>query len=291
MQLELRSIARRVRDHRVVGPAVRYPFERLKALGVRIPPRIYQHLIFRGPFTVECPGGAAFRMMSHGHVVENSVYWEGVFGHEPDSTSEWVNLARRASVVLDVGANTGLYSLLAAAVSPRASVHAFEPLPRIAELLRQNAALNPSLRIEVHAAAAGAKSGTAEIYDPGGDNCYSASLNPDFLGPSRKQACYPVPVIAIDDFMRERGLERLDLVKIDVEGFEDAVLEGMSAAIERFRPAILMEFLPSQSEALTGRVRSLVERGYGFYHLEAGRRVRTSEVRSPDRDRNVLLLA
>ena len=51
-----------------------------------------------------------------------------------------------------------------------------------------------------------------------------------------------IPMITLDSYVQERCLDRIDFVKMDVEGFEPAVLEGAASLMERFRPPILMEF-------------------------------------------------
>src|SRR6185437_2969670 len=96
----------------------------------------------------------AFMMISHGHLIENSLYWNGIHGcdHEAECMVPWLHLARSARGVLDIGANTGFYALAAACVAPEAEVHAFEPVARIAGMLRLNCEANPGLRITVHEA-------------------------------------------------------------------------------------------------------------------------------------------
>lgn len=285
--MQLRETARWLRDQTIVGDAFRTPWRALRGLGVRLPRRVYQHLGSRGVFDVEIPQGGRFRWKSDGHVIENCVYWDGIYAYEGESIGPWLALARDAKVVLDIGANTGLFALSAAAAAQRVKVYAFEPVPRIAATLRSNAQLNPNLTITIVEKAVGATTGTAMIHDPGGANCYSASLNSEFLAADKQT--YPVEVVRIDDFVKEQGLARVDLIKLDVEGFEDAALDGMQATLREFQPALMLEVLKKASDRLLEHVRNLVQQGYGYYLLDETGLKRSDPIERPRDTRNVLL--
>src|SRR5690606_28671555 len=97
-------------------------------------------------------------------------------GWEQKSLKLWSALARNASVILDIGANTGVYSFLAAAVNPNAKVIAFEPVHRTAEIFRKNLKLNGS-EVVLHQVAVSNISAKAMFYDVDSESQYSASLN------------------------------------------------------------------------------------------------------------------
>jgi FkbM family methyltransferase len=267
---------RALRGHRLLNPVISAPFVALRDSGVPLPRQLTKHLAFTGLMDVTVPGGEPFRMATHGWSVENEVFWHGVAGHEPEAVPLWLAWALRSSVVLDIGANTGLYSLLASSVqrnqlgfsmtaSPCShSVHAFEPIPRVGDLLQKNVSLNPGCGITVHRCAVGAKSGVATIHDPGGANCYSASLNSEFLDVAKTS--YEVPVVSVDDWVVRTEVDSLDLVKIDVEGFEAAVLNGMVESIKRFRPVIMLEFLSHTDTSLVKAIMSLLAQDYLLLH-------------------------
>lgn len=245
--------------------ALRAPFMALRASGVALPFRLYQHLPYRGVFEMRLPRAASFRLRAHGHVIENCLFWGGLDGYEPETFLLWTHLSRGARVVLDIGANTGVFSLLAAAHAPGAYVHAFEPVPRIADLLRGNVALNSALRISVHQVAIGESSGTADLFDPGGDNCYSASLSSSFL-PGRKTV-QSVRVATVDEFVNDAEVRDIDLMKIDVEGYEAEALAGAMGTISKYRPAIIIEILPSASERLLGTLEELRAASYDLFWI------------------------
>ena len=147
-----------------------------------------------------------------------------------------------APVVLDVGANIGVATMaMATALHGPARFLAVEPSPRNLAHLRHNLAANGfEPRVEVIAAAAGAEPGSLSFHESefgAGSHLVSGHHLAGDAMPAVQ-----VPVETLDRIVSARGLERLDLVKIDVEGFEPDVLAGGAGAIERFRPAIYMEF-------------------------------------------------
>ncbi len=159
-------------------------------------------------------------------------------------------LVRRAcGYVLDVGANTGLFSLLAAAANPDIKVCAFEPLGTVRCLLEENVALNPVLspRIHVFPLALSNVSGSHEFYETINDQglvTTSSSLEADHaesVGDEyRKQI---VTTQTLDRWAEEQGVNGIALVKIDVEVHEYAVLQGALQTIKTERPYITIEVL------------------------------------------------
>lgn len=148
---------------------------------------------------------------------------------------------KRAPVVFDVGANEGNWLTSVLRIAPDARLHAFEPQPALAEKIRVRAR-----GVEVTNAAIGEHPGTLTLYDyadhPGSSH---ASLLPGVIdgvhgGTPRSTA---VPVIRLDDYCQEHSIEAIDLLKIDVEGFELAVLRGAHRLLQAGKvAAIQFEF-------------------------------------------------
>ena len=124
---------------------------------------------------------------------------------------------RPGDVVIDVGANIGLYSLLAATRAPGGKVIALEPHPVAAGRLRDNVALNDLHNIDVRAAAAGAEGGVARL---------TANLDTTnhIVADGAEMDSISVPVVTLDEVAAQG--EPVALVKLDAEGFESAVLAG-----------------------------------------------------------------
>ncbi len=242
----------------------------LRAVGAFTSRDAYVHVPFRGTFTVDCGQGRSFRMTSRGHKIENGLYWDGLRAHEPESMRFWMDRAANAGVVLDVGANSGLFALAAAAAGA-GEVHAFEPLPRVHAILAENFAGNPQLPLHAWPVAVGAVDGVADLFDPGGEAPSSASLSPEFAAehfdavPVRQ-----VDVVSIDSFCSQHGIDRVDLIKIDVEGYEVNALRGMRRIVAASSPAILMEVLPGQEAQLREAVERLWPGKFAWSAVDEG---------------------
>ncbi|HET7663225.1 MAG TPA: FkbM family methyltransferase [Rhodanobacteraceae bacterium] len=213
----------------------------LRWLRFPVPETIYQHLYFRGPFTVKVDATKSFAMVARESAVENSLYWRGVCGHESESMRVWLELASRARCVYDIGANTGEYALVAKCVSRGGIVVAFEPVATICDMLRTNVALN-QFDIRAVNAAVSLKPGKLPLFDPGGHDglSYSASLEADFLPGDKARVM--VDVVSVDSFSNANGLQP-DLVKIDVEGHEAGVVMGAEKTLRSARPVCIVEWL------------------------------------------------
>jgi len=152
-------------------------------------------------------------------------------------------------VSLDVGANVGLEALALSVLTPRGRVHAFEPVPRTVEHLRQNIARNARGNVEIHPVAVGARTAELEFFDntefAAGSHVLdrSEALLRGHLSADRPaEAFIRVHCTTLDEFVSASALSRLDLVKIDAEGYDLDVLAGAVAVLERFRPCVIMEF-------------------------------------------------
>jgi len=144
-------------------------------------------------------------------------------------------------VVLDIGANAGGYAKHIRQVAPDATIYAFEPHPRTFAALQKQAALS---RFEPIQAAMSDSAGEMTIYDfAGADGSTQASLDPAVIqlhggGPVVGHA---VQCTTLDAFVAARGIERIDLLKIDTEGFDLAVLRGATEVLRR-RTAKVIQF-------------------------------------------------
>lgn len=167
--------------------------------------------------------------------------------------------------MLDVGANTGLFALLAAAANPTVKVCAFEPLESVSNLLRANLALNQRLasRINVYQIGLSNAAGTFDFYETINDIglvTTSSSLeieHAQHVGTYRKQV---ITTETMDGWAARLTAGRISIIKIDVEGHEYAVIEGARDTIARNRPFITIEVL---GESRVDRINELLfEKNY-----------------------------
>lgn len=167
--------------------------------------------------------------------------------HEPALTS-WIARHLATSppgIVVDVGANLGWHAVHAAKHAAVETVVAFEPDAFNAWLLDQNLSLNNIDNVAVCAHALGARSGLAELHRYKASNLGRHSLIANYgLGAKL------VPVCALDSALDNLGLgnRRILVLKIDVEGYEPAVIEGAHRALER-TDVVILEYSPHLSRA------------------------------------------
>ena len=98
--------------------------------------------------------------------IASSLFWHGLDGFEPETIRPFFGLAAASRTVLDIGANSGVYSLVAALANPDATVVAFEPVTLIADFLRRNVELNRLENVRVEQVALGDSEGEIEFYVP-----------------------------------------------------------------------------------------------------------------------------
>lgn len=228
---------------------------------------VVKHLHRVGTIKARLPNGRILRLWSRGDDwVSNRVYWRGWDGYEPESVRLFYRLAEHARVTLDVGAYVGFYTLLAAHANPEGRVFAFEPMPGIQARLRRHVELNRLGNAECVAAAVGDVDGTAEFFHVPADLPTSSSLSFEFMGSHGGLVSFKTPVLKLDTFVRDRNLDRVDLLKIDTESTEPQVLRGMAETLRRDRPTMLCEVLKGRgSEDELERI--LRPLGYQFYLL------------------------
>jgi FkbM family methyltransferase len=233
-------------------------------------------LPYHGEWTVNCYNCAPFVMTSaNDDLVVSSIIWTDTF--EPTSMSVWLRLASAPGVVLDIGGYTGVYALVAASRNRENAIFCFEPLACNHRRIAANFALNDLPRLTLVPVAVGESDGevTLNVFADGDFLTSGSSLVNE--GKQASKRCDMVQCVAVDSFVKERGLSRISLVKIDVEGAELNVLHGMQGVIERDHPDILIEVLSDKVGA------SLTEflggHGYRFFEIHEG----TDAVRPVDR--------
>lgn len=225
---------------------------------------------------------------------DRHVSWGAITGtFEPDETVFIRGLLRPGSVVCDIGANLGYYTMLAASlVGETGHVFSFEPLPFLFESLQRSISRNAfEKRVSAFNVALAERTGQAVLqYSPHGDNWGGACLVFDDVAPGHAAA-----TVAIERLSELVNVDRLDFIKIDVEGAEFVVLGEAAGMLERLRPTILSEVHPGQLARVShctpdeylGLLRSL---GYRCHSLAAGGAVGPEVAGNIDRLMNVVFL-
>ena len=146
------------------------------------------------------------------------------------------------SAAIDVGASLGEWTVpLARAVGPNGRVLAVEPVLRSAAALEATLTANSLRQAQVARCAVGDHEGSAEIAVPIVTSARSdtGTARIGVVGPGHQTLS--VCVRTLDSLAGEFGLDRVDLIKVDVEGHERRVLDGAASILERFRPTLVIE--------------------------------------------------
>jgi len=221
-----------------------------------------------GRFEVDMPEAGRVRLATAGEDwLLTSLYWHGFPPDESTALRAFRRLARHSGVVLDVGANVGLFTLAAAVGNPGATVHALEPLPSSFDTLRQVVRDNGLHNVHVHETGLADADGEATLYVPRGG---AASKRDASIVEGFREDCDAVPIrlATLDAFAADHALTGIDLMKVDVGSAEHRVLAGGTRVLERDRPVILCEVLRGTTEDRLHDV--LSEHGYGYHWISGG---------------------
>jgi FkbM family methyltransferase len=234
---------------------------------ISLPKKWQAYFYFSGDFTTKI-GDKSFKMHNYGYQyhVENELFWGGIEnGWEKESVKLWVELSKYHRSVLDIGANTGLFSIITKTVNPEASVIAFEPMPKIYEKLIYNIQLN-KLDIKTTTLALSDYSGNATIYPTNLEHVYSVTVNKKRDDISSAVHEVKIRTIRLDEYIIQNNISEIDLIKIDVETHEPEVLTGMGIFLKKFKPTFLIEI---QSDAIAARIEELVTGcNYMYYNID-----------------------
>ena len=214
--------------------------------------------------------------------VTKQLFWKGAGNFE--YTPIFEKLVRQCSSFVDVGANTGYYSLLAAKANPGIIVHAFEPASGPFHFLEQNIMINDfKARVWIHPIALSNKKAEVEFFEILNPEGTLAKYNLSGVGGLKKthetqehSVRKMVRAETLDDYKSRLNLRSYDLIKIDTEGTENLVLEGAAEIIKTHKPIIICETLFNKIE---GKLEAIMkDHGYLFLNHENGELHKTETI-------------
>lgn len=191
--------------------------------------------------------------------VGRSIYYLGDWEHW--DTIYWRRTIKPGWTVVDVGANLGYYALLASRlIGPQGRVFAFEPTPSTYQVLLENIGLNRARNIAPYQVAMCDFCGSVSVIEQEVDGW-------NRIGLDGEPGAHRVPSLTLDRFVDEQKLERIDMIKVDIEGAEHKFLQGARATIKSFRPIIAVELKPSALATFGATVGDLTKElnGYELY--------------------------
>lgn len=229
---------------------------------------VYKNIRFTGPFTARFSSGESFQLYNHGGSAENNTFWMGpLSSFDEDTGWIWKELCKVSDVIFDVGANIGLLSLSAKAFNSKAKVYAFEPSRNTFHKLKQNVELN-QFDVTCEPIALSNKNGKQIFYDVDNPHQYSASLSPDKLknweGFKGETMDYEVETCTLASYIEKNNIDRIDLLKLDVEMHEPEVIEGFGEYMGKLKPVVITEAL---TEDMTTKLSKLIGSEYLKFRL------------------------
>ena len=250
------------------------PFKRYLCLGIRkikfLNRVFYKRLIFKGPFKIKLTENKIFYMFHYGGRIENETFWRALFiSWESDTGWIWQQLSKYSDVVFDIGANTGIYSLVTKSINPEALVYAFEPSSHTYYKLKKNNALN-EFKIKCEKIALSNISGEQVFFDVPYEHQSSASLSAEMLKNNDKYngeiVEYKVETMTLSKYIESHSIEKIDLIKLDVEMYELEVIEGLGDYLLKFKPIIIIEVL---NITVANKLNQLIDLNcFKLFHLQ-----------------------
>ncbi|TXD41660.1 FkbM family methyltransferase [Lujinxingia vulgaris] len=218
-------------------------------------------------------GDLHFRLDLNEHM-GSQIFWRGFYSGPQIALLR--HLLEPDHVFIDIGANHGEFSVVAARQVPRGRVVAFEPNEAIHRRLRFNIESNGFENVTLSTSGLSDEPGVARIYqaaerfDDGTTHLGLATLYPT---ERRGQVVQEIELTTLDTFVKDAGLKRVDLIKIDIEGAELAALKGADEVLTGFRPNIILELnqgtCKSAGYTMDDLLDLLASYGYTFFEIAA----------------------
>lgn len=207
-------------------------------------------------------------------LIDSKVYKDGFF--------EWRvrvvmnRLVKDGMTCMDIGASMGCYALrMAKMVGDGGKVIAFEPMSYSFRKLWRNATLNPQLNVKLERLALSNITEKKKIYFK---NVFSA----DDMLRANEDGMEEIQFTTLDRYVEENKINKIDFIKIDVDGYELKILQGAINTIKRFKPIMIVEFgqryLKKYGDKLGDLVNLLVSLGYSFFEPEENKKLTKQEL-------------
>ncbi len=213
------------------------------------------------------------------------LYWNGPLSFE--YTDLFLELIKEIDCFLDVGANIGYYSLLAAAANDRIQIISFEPASGPLFFLRANVSLNKFSNIKVEPVALSDSIGELDFFEVKNDKYAYMKFNLSGEGNAGSKKIvrnfHPekVQTITLDEYAAHNLDRKVGLIKLDTEGTENLILQNGSRVISEMKPIIICETLFGKIEDQLEEL--MKDHGYLFFnHTEMGLQAVNSIHRTKD---------
>lgn len=242
------NLAKRLRKNQFVNKLFRGVFKKLLAIF----PGVFVPIVKRWPVSgiVRCEfEGISFNYYNEcDDGLVNYFYYDLPYAEKNDLLL-FLELSKHSSTIIDIGANTGLFSVLCSISNSGSKIHAIEPYEPNTKRMAINSALNQCNNLTIHQLAMGESDGVIDLTTPldgritdvsSLNESHSKSFYQDIKWTTQK-----VQLVTLDNFRKKHGL-KIDLIKCDVETLEMSVFKGARQTFLEDRPTVLFECLLSE---------------------------------------------
>jgi FkbM family methyltransferase len=193
------------------------------------------------PFTIYGKGWKSQWFPAEFDDITHRIFWSGLHDYEKETIPVILDEVRQARCFIDVGANCGIYTVLGATTNPHVKIVAIEPVPKICAALTNNITQNRlNSRVTILNLAVGSSNGVVDFHEAEDARMGSLAVH-GYQGQAGR--IIRAECRTLDSIVAELNIEP-DFIKIDVEGFSDAVLAGARRLLEDLRPSIVLEANP-----------------------------------------------
>ena len=259
-------VLRKVRENRVVNSFFRKALKKSSEISVKF----HNYFISRWSTSgiIDCNFGKyKFKYFNKCDDWLAHYFYYGLPYHEKADLNLFIELSKKSETIVDIGANTVLFSVLASKANSRSKIYSIEPYSANADRMKINLSLNSAQNVSVHEFAIGEYDGEILIAIPkNGSVTDVSSVNVEF-----SKSVYPdiqwdyvlVKVKTLDNFAGESKIH-INLIKCDVESFEMSVFKGADKTLSQDKPTILFEcFLDEERKLFFNDI--LVKYNYYVY--------------------------
>jgi FkbM family methyltransferase len=193
--------------------------------------------------------------------IDSSIYYKGCF--EPMVTATMCKYVKPGMTVLDIGANIGCHTLrYAKLVGSNGKVIAFEPMQWAISKLKRNIELNGFKNIVLEKIALSDVNAKRSVY-------FRSSWTLDNGSTPDSKTSEDIDFVKLDEYVDENKLDKIDFIKLDVDGYECKVIRGGMHSLKKFKPIMIIEFgkytLNQCGDSLESLIDLLSSAGYSFY--------------------------
>ena len=265
---------------------------KLSDVGGRLRTRYFKEMT--AAHAIPTVGGLSV-LLEPGDELSRAVFVTGFY--EPESMAAIRSVLPKGGVFVDVGAHCGMFTLLASSlVGPKGKVLAFEPSRREHERLVANIELNKLTNVITSTSAVADAAGEARLLIAEAGHAGHNTTSKRFAYPAVRLAeAVTVPTVTLDEAFAQHGLDRCDVIKMDIEGGELPALKGAVGILAKFRPTLVLETFEkamAANETSTGALTGwLAEHGYTFRDIDPTTgKIKAGWVDEPTVSKNVVAI-